>query len=118
MLVQDASTWLRATGRSVRAVRQAVQKADRSTEDPYARMVLFGSAYCAQSVAGLEDHAFSQIGRGCTGQKHYRGRNELGREPGTATRFERSTGYVRMLVRLTPDAEVHIEDTAIALPRR
>ena len=121
--------------RLVRAVRRAVREAEREIADPYTRMSLFGAAYSALSVAGLYDEAYYFMTREVErshspdyvmlalahsvqwypsealswAEQAWQGAS------GPATRFERGTRYVRMLVQLRPDADVRIENTAIAL---
>ena len=125
--------------RLVRAVAKAVREADRTTEDPYARMNLFSVAYGALSMAGLYDEAHDFMTREVE-RSHspdyimqaLARRAEWANLPeealswaerawraahGPATRFERGTGYVRMLAQLTPDEERRIEDTVVALFR-
>ena len=121
--------------RLVRAVRRAVREAEREITDPYARMSLFGAAYSALSVAGLDDEAYYFMTREVE-RSHSpdyvmlalaraawwypsealswaeRAWQEVS---GPATRFERGSRYVRMLVRLRPDAEGRIEHATIAL---
>lgn len=121
--------------RLVRAVRRAVREAEREITDPYARMSLFGAAYSALSVAGLYDEAYYFMTREVE-RSHSPDYVMLAlahsvqwypsealswaerawqEASGPATRFERGTRYVRMLVQLRPDADVRIENTAIAL---
>ena len=119
----------------VRAVRTAVREAERDMTDPYARMSLFGAAYSALSVAGLYDEAYYFMTRevkrshspdyvmlALAGSVRWYPSEALSwaerawqEASGPATRFERGTRYVRMLVQFRPDAEVRIENTAIAL---
>ena len=123
----------------VRAVRTAVREADRATDDPYARMDLFSAAYGALSVAGLYDEAYEFMTRevershspdyimlaladwaqwkGLPSEALSWAHRAWQEAQGPATRFERGTSYVHMLVQLAPDAKVPIEDTAIALFR-
>ena len=125
--------------RLVRAVRRAVREADRATEDPYARMDLFSAAYGALSVAGLYDEAYEFITRevershspdyimlslaewaqweGQASEALSWAKRAWQEAQGPATRFQRGTSYVHMLVQLAPDAKVPIEDTSIALFR-
>ena len=125
--------------RLVRAVRRAVGEADRATDDPYARMDLFSAAYGALSVAGLYDEAYEFMTReversyspdyimlaladwaqweGLPSEALSWAHRAWQEAQGRATRFERGTSYVHMLVQLAPEAEVPIEDTAIALFR-
>jgi thiol-disulfide isomerase/thioredoxin len=121
--------------RLVRAVRTAVREAERDMTDPYARMSLFSAAYSALSVAGLYDEAYYFMTRevkrshspdyvmlALAGWVRWYPSEALSwaerawqEASGPATRFERGTRYVRMLVQFRPDAEVRIENTAIAL---
>ena len=125
--------------RLVRAVHQAVREADRATDDRYARMTLFPVAYHALSAAGLYDEAYDFMTRevershspdyimlalarwtqweGLPSEALSWAERAWREAHGPATRFERGTAYVHMLAQLTPDAELRIEDTTIALFR-
>ena len=125
--------------RLVQAVRRAVREADRATEDTYTRMDLFSAAYGALSVAWLYDEAYDFMTRevershspdyimlaladwaqweGLPSEALSWARRAWQEAHGPATRFERGTRYIHMLVQLAPDARVPIEDTAIALFR-
>ena len=125
--------------RLVRAVRRAVREADRATDDPYARMDLFSAAYGALSVAGLYDEAYEFMTRevershspdyimlslanwaqweGQASEALSWGHRAWQEAQGPATRFERGTRYLHMLVQLAPEAKMPIEDTTIALFR-
>ena len=121
--------------RLVRAVRRAVHEAERDVTDPYTRMSLFSAAYSALSVAGLHDEAYYFMTREVK-RSHSPDFVMLAlarsawwypsealswaerawqEASGPATRFERGTRYVRMLVQLRPDTHVRIENTVIAL---
>ena len=119
----------------IRAVRRAVREADRDVTDPYARMSLFAAAHGALSVAGLDDEAYYFMTREIR-RSHSPDYVMLAlaraawwypaealtwaegawrKASGPATRFERGSRYVRMLVRLRPAAEGRIEHATIAL---
>ena len=121
--------------RLVRAVRRAVHEAERDVTDPYARMSLFSAAYSALSVAGLHDEAYYFMTRevkrshspdfvmlALAHSVQWYPSEALSwaerawqEASGPATRFERGSRYVRMLVQLRPDADARIEHAAIAL---
>ena len=123
----------------VNEARRAVLSAARDTDDPYARLALFGSAWAVLMQVGFDDATWDYVldeaehshkpetvmqALGSSFESDLDSDNALywmerawHSATGATTRFEGGVMLVRTMVSLTPEDSVAIEDTAIAVFR-
>lgn len=126
-------------GSVVRRARRAVLTAARDTEDPYARLALFSSAWAVLDQVGHDDETWDYVlnevdhshrpetvmrAIAATFEHHQDAENALywrerawNSATGPTTRFEEGLRLVRTRVALTPEESVAIEDTTIQVFR-
>lgn len=138
-LVRDREPDAALPASLVNEARRAVLSAARDTDDPYARLTLFGSAWAVLLQVGFDDATWDYVldeaehshkpetvmwALGSSFESELDSDNALywmerawHSATGTTTRFEGGLMLVRTMVALAPEDSVAIEDTTIAVFR-